>query len=332
MPSPPATAVRVGVTAAVVLLATVGVMIASGEFDAYDFLRAGRRGPSAELVTADFGDRFEIPSAGYDGQQTYAIARTFPDLDAAAAHLDVPRYRLMRILEPALASPAGKGTTLVLALLLLGALGLGLLCGSVADLAARHGRSPLVGYLAAVPAAAPVLVLTVEPLAYGVAFLGLALVDRGRPGRAAVCFAFAALTRETSLVVAAAAAVGLWVKGRRRAALGVAAPAVALTAAWYVVLGALVDPAWPDMTQILGILDVPGDRAMLGLVVIALSALGAWWWRAVPHVWPIAAVFGLWVLVDKPDIIEWLALPRVSIPGIVLGLAGPSTRSPVRVA
>jgi hypothetical protein len=274
-------------------------------------------------VRDDFGDRFEIPGDGYDGQQTYAIARTFPDLDEAARHLDVPRYRLMRILQPALAAPGGEGTPLVIALLLLGVVGLGLLCGAVADLAARHGRSPAVGYLAAIPALAPVLVLTVEPLAYGLALVGLACVDRRRLGVAAACFVAAALTRETSLVVVAGAAVGLVAVRRPLDAVAVASPAFVLTAAWYLVLGEVVDPAWPDMTRVLGLLDVPVSRTLLGLAVIVVCVAGAWWWRDTPHVWPIALVFGAWVLVDKPDIVEWLALPRVSIPGLVLGLAGP---------
>lgn len=323
-PSP----VRVGVTATLVVLLTVTVLMATGAFDTFDFILAGRTGPSADLIRHDFGDRFEIPGAGYDGQQTYAVARTFPHVTRAARYLDTPRYRLLRIVQPMLARPAGRGGTLVLALVVLGALGLGLLCGAVGDLAARHGRHSAVGYLAAIPAIAPVLTLTVEPLAYGIAFFGLALFDRRRVALAAACMVVAALTRETALVVAAGAGAGLVVQQRTLAAVRDAAlltvPAAVAVIAWFLALGELVDPRWPDMTRLVGLLDVPPSRVALGVAVIAISLAGAWWWRTTPY-WPIALAFGLWVLVDNPDIVEWLALPRVSIPSIALGLAGPAT-------
>jgi hypothetical protein len=323
-PSP----LRIGVTAALVVLLTVTALMATGMFDAFDFLRAGRTGPSADLIRRDFGDRFEIAGSGYDGQQTYAVARTFPHVPRAEPYLDTPRYRLLRIVEPMVARPAGRGDTLVLALVGWGALGLGLLCGAVADLARRHGRNPAVGYLAAIPAIAPVLTLTVEPLAYGLAFAALCLFDRRRMAPAAVCTVAAVLTRETALVVAVGAAVGLVHQRRTKGAVRDAAilvvPALAALTTWFLVLGELVDPRWPDMTRVLGLLDVPPSRVALGVTVIAVSLLGAYWWRTTPY-WPVALAFALWVLVDNPDIVEWLALPRVSIPGIALGLAGPAT-------
>lgn len=322
-PSP----LRVGITATVVVLVTVAALMATGAFDAFDFLRAGRTGPSADLVRRDFGDRFEIPGAGYDGQQTYAVARTFPHVTRAEPHLDTPRYRLLRIVEPMLARPAGRGSTLVLALVVWGAVGLGLLCGAVADLAGRHGRHPALGYLAALPSITPVLTLTVEPLAYGFAFVGLALLDRRRVALAAACMVAAALTRESALVVAVGVAAGVVVeRWAIRDAIALVVPAALAVASWFFVLGRLVDPRWPDMTRVLGILDVPPSRAALGVAVIALCLAGAWWWRSTPY-WPIALAFGLWVLVDNPDIVEWLALPRVSIPGLVLGLAGPARQA-----
>ena len=320
---PTQSTVRIGITAALVVLTTVVVLMATGVFDAFDLILAGRAGPSAEVIREDFGDRFEIRGEGYDGQQTYAIARDFPDLEAAESALDTPRYRLMRIVEPALAAPAPHGTPLVLALLLWGLVGLGVLCGAVADLAGRHGRSPSVGYLAAVPAIAPALTLTVEPLAFGLAFAGIALADRRRMGAASACMVAAALTRETALVVALGAGFGLLLRGRWRDAALLTLPAAASVGGWYLYLGTVVDPAWPDMTMFLGLRHVPQSRVALAAAVIALSLAGAWWWRRVPLAWPVALAFGMWVLLDKPDIVEWLALPRVSIPGIVLGLAGP---------
>jgi hypothetical protein len=302
----------------------MAVLLAGNVFDPFDLLLAGRTGPSAALIEKDFSQPFEYRGAGFDGQQTYAIARMFPDLEGTQAYLDVPRYRLMRILQPALASPAGRGTPLVLALLGLSIVGLGLLSGSVADLADRHGRSPVVGYLAVIPALAPTIVLTVEPLAYGLAFVGVALADRRRFLPAAALFCLAALTRETAVVVAAAVAAGLLLSGQIRGAFVVGLPPAVVTAAWFLFLGTQVDPAWPHMTEALGLLYVPPSRIALGVAVFAISLAGAWWWRRTPVMWPIGYVFAVWVLIDKPDIVEWLSLPRVSIPGLALGLCGPA--------
>jgi hypothetical protein len=302
----------------------MAVLMAANVFDPFDLLLAGRTGPSAGLVARDFTEPFEYPGKGFDGQQTYAIAREFPHVRRAEQYLDVPRYRLMRILQPALAAPAGRGNALVLTLLGISIVGLGLLAGSLADLAQRHGRPPVMGYIAALPALAPVLVLTVEPLAYGLAFAGVALADRRRFVPAAVMFCLAALTRETAVVVAGAVATGLWLSGERRGSAIVALPPAIVTFSWFLALGALVDPRWPHMTQLLGMLDVPPSRIALGVAVFAISLAGAWWWRRTPVMWPIGYVFAVWVLIDKPDIVEWLSLPRVSIPGLAPGLCGPA--------
>jgi hypothetical protein len=52
-----------------------------------------------------------------------------------------------------------------------------------------------------------------------------------------------------------------------------------------------------------------------------LAVLAAWWWRDVPVAWPVAAVFGAWILAYTPETSDWLALPRAAAPALVLGLA-----------
>jgi hypothetical protein len=79
---------------AVATLLAIGALIGSGVLEAHQLVTPGGQGPSAEVMRADFGpDAVDPEATGYDGQQTYAIARHFPDLDAAAAHTDSAWYR-----------------------------------------------------------------------------------------------------------------------------------------------------------------------------------------------------------------------------------------------
>jgi hypothetical protein len=138
-------------TSAAALGAACAALLATGTRSAASFLDPGGLGPSAAIICRDFGPA-AVPAGqtGYDGQRFYAVARFFPDLTRAAHYLDAPHYRLLRIGAPALASVAGRGTALVVALLALNVLGVGLAVGALADLARRHGRPAWIGY-AAVP-------------------------------------------------------------------------------------------------------------------------------------------------------------------------------------
>src|SRR5205085_2289525 len=89
-------------------------------------LEPGRAGPSAAAFAHDFPNVVLPPGAGHDGQMFYAIARQpmHPN-DAARTLGPNPRYRLQRIVFPALAwalHPSGGGDGLVWALVIVSVL------------------------------------------------------------------------------------------------------------------------------------------------------------------------------------------------------------------
>jgi hypothetical protein len=315
-----------GLTSAAALGTACAVLLGTGTRSAVSFLDPGALGPSAAIIRRDFGSA-AVPAGrtGYDGQQFYAIARFFPHLSRAAHYLDAPRYRLLRIGAPALASVAGRGTGLVVALLVLNVLGVGLAVGALADLARRHGRPAWIGY-AAVPALLEGLtVSTPEPLAVGLAMTALCAADRGRHGRAVVLLVASALVRESGAVVAVAAVAGL-VLSRPRPRWTVAAlylvPALVVVA-WSEALGWIVGGSTLVTQRVapLGLLGASGPSIALGLGALLLAAVGAWAWRDVAVLWPVAAIFGAWILVFTADTSDWLALPRAAAPALVLGVS-----------
>ncbi len=167
------------------------------------------------------GEKFDpahgVAELGYDGQFAYQIAI---DPGGAAPYLDNPPYRYQRILYPilaralALGSPAAIPWTLILINLV--SIVLGTLAAEL--LLARRGFSRW--YALAYGLFAGLLMslrldLT-EPLAFALAQWGVLLFDRGRLWRSLPFFALAALTRELTLMFAAACAVSLLTAGRKR--------------------------------------------------------------------------------------------------------------------
>lgn len=315
---------RVGIRAAALLGAALATALASGVVQPVDLLLPGREGPAAALIRRDFPGTAFRNEVGFDGQQYYALARFFPHLDRAAPWLDDPQIRSQRILQPALGRLGGRGAGVVYVFVALGVLGVGLAVGGLAALAAAAGRSPSLGYAAAVPLVVPVLLSTPEPLAYGCALAGCALAARGRVAPAAAMLGAGALARESAALVAVAATVGLWRRGHRCGALVCVAAPLALLATWQaVVRRALADVTRPYARQVqpLGLLHADPVNLALALGAITVFAWAAWRWRSAPPVAALAAVFAASVLALAPRNLGPLALTRTMAPAEALALA-----------
>lgn len=315
-------AARVGIRVAIVLAAALTVMLLTGAIEVVDLITPGGQGPSAAVIREDFG-RGAVPEdrTGYDGQQFYAIARDFPDLKAAAVQLDAPRYRLLRIVAPAVASLGGSGAPVVLLLVAINVAGAGLACWALAALCADRGWSPSLGSLAVVPVLFGIVGSTADPISLGFGLAALLAASRGRHLLAIAVFVVAALTREQIAAMSLGAAAGLFLAGERRwLLLGYAAP-VAAIAGWYVILGEIVGGTLPDRFDVLAMFSTGAEGLIVALSSLVISLWGAWAWRSVPVAWPVALGFGLWILVYFHGTFDLQALPRTTSPSLALGLA-----------
>lgn len=317
-----ASARQVGVRVAIVIAAALAVMLLTGAVRVVDLITPGGQGPSAAVIREDFGPG-SVPEdrTGYDGQQFYAIARDFPDLKAAAQHLDAPRYRLLRIAAPAVASLGGTGTPVVLLLVAINVAGAGLACWALAVLCADRGWSPSLGSLAVVPVIFGIVGSTADPISLGLGLAALVAASRGRHGLAIAVFILAALTREQVAAMSVGAAAGLFVAGERRWLLvGYAAP-VGAVVGWYLILGTIVGGTFPDRFDWLAMFSTGAEGLIVALAALAISFWGAWAWRSVPVAWPVALGFGLWIFVYFHGTFDLQALPRTTAPSLALGLA-----------
>jgi hypothetical protein len=132
---------------AVLCVAVLGLallaLLVSGALQVHQLVTPGGQGPSAQVIAEDFGaNAIDPETTGYDGQQSYAIARAFPDLDAAAEHTDSPRYRMLRILPAVVAAPLPAGAPTALGLLAVNLVGFGLTVCAGARILDRQGVSP----------------------------------------------------------------------------------------------------------------------------------------------------------------------------------------------
>lgn len=282
---------------------------------------------SAPLIEKDFAGRSLPSGIGFDGQQVYAIARFFPDIRAASPYLTNPRYRLHRIVQPALASVGGTGDSIVVILLLSGIAGCAFAAAAVADIEARRGSISIAGYLVALLLVPSVASTTNEPLAAGVGLLALALVDRGRWLPAAFLLTVAVLTRETALVFVFAAAVALLAVRRvPAAAVVVAIPAGALFA-WAAHLRAVFPgQQLPKSTGFFDFVDLSSTVRIVVVVSVFVCAIGAVLWRDVVVLWTVCAVFAVASLFFHDEIYNevypLLGVPRVVSVALGLGIAG----------
>ncbi|MEQ6901140.1 hypothetical protein [Nocardioides sp. YIM 152588] len=219
---PPRTGTRPTVTPALVAaavlaayLAFVGARLAVFDGDPSAFVAAGDgvtdpgTAPDGLLVTPGVD--------GYDGQAYYRLARS--PLTEAVSDLGItfrrPAYWQARIGYPATAwvlSGGGRGGAVPVALLAVNLAAVAVIALLAAALARDAGRSPWWG---AVPALWPGYLVGVgqdlsEPLAGALLLAALLALRRDRPLPATVLLLLAALTRETTLVVALAVlAVGM---------------------------------------------------------------------------------------------------------------------------
>lgn len=317
-------ALGLGLRAAVFVGAILAVVQLSGAVHPVDLLAPGRDGQGAEVMVEDFGVEAIPDRLPFDGQYIYVTARLLPDWEAINDQIYEARYRTVRILHPLLASPFGAGVPLVLALQLWNLVGVAMLTAGLADLLGRHGHSPGLA-LWAPPACALALILTTsEPLAFGLALAGLALVDRDRLVGGVALLALGGLTRESALTIAAAAAIVLWTRGRRGKAPLVLAGAVAPTALWWTYVQTVMSDSRIPLTPF-GIVNLT-DRwsvdiaaSVLALLLIAVSVVA--WWDVPPLRW-VALGFAAWLPLYEQYAFKLVGLPRLSLPSIALGLAG----------
>ena len=317
-------AVRLGALTSLLLLFTLGGLMVVGAFDPVQMLLPGEKGAGGSVMVEDFGNERIPDGYSYDGQQYYLAARHFPDIEAAGDVMGGPRYRLLRIGLPALASPAGEGTGVVLLLIGWNIVGTGLAVGSLADLARRHGRPARVGAAAGMALALPLLLTTAECLAFGLGFFALALAHRGRLVWALLALAAAGLTRETALTFAAGM-LALWVVERRiRAVLALPLAALPLLI-WRLHLHRSLPDGEESVLGFFELLDIghrPVPDQVITVAVLFLGAAAVVHWRDAVIVSPVAFAFLVWFLAYEYNTYDWRALLRVSAPLVALGLAG----------
>jgi hypothetical protein len=182
------------------------------------------------------------PGNGYDGQWFLGLAYDPALGQRLASSFDMPRYRAGRPLQSVAGwlLAGGRAGAVPVGLLAVGPLAVALGSAATGRLVAAWGRSPWWGLsFALVPGVVVgVAFATAEPLALALAALGLSLVLDRRPVPAGLAFAGAALTKESYLAFAVAAAAWLALGGgRRRARLAGAAavvvPGLVLLGLWW---------------------------------------------------------------------------------------------------
>lgn len=178
---------------------------------------------------------------GYDGQFVYIIAKNPAEAGAYMARGgDVPAYRFQRALLPALGRLLAFGSADALPWSLLGVNVLALAAGTAVleVLLTSYGVSRwyALSYALSLGALGAARLTLPEPLAYGLALIGLLLTRRDQPLWSAFAFALAALAKETTLIIAAGC--GLYLLLNRRPFTAVVFGLITLLpfAAWQIVL------------------------------------------------------------------------------------------------
>lgn len=315
---------RVGGLTLLACLLWIGVQLVLEGGQPISLMYPGDRSAAAPLVAERFGDDVLMEeSTGYDGTAFWAIATELPDLDGAAEHVSEPRYRLQRILTPALASFAGDHQGPAVVLLLVGALGTAIGAAALADLGVRHGRPAWVGYTFFFPLVFAVAWGTSEPAAFGASIAGVALADRGRIGWATLAFTLGAFAREPVALMALAVAGGLVLSRQEplRRVLPLLVPS-ALVGAWMWWLASEFPAAPnPDRLDPFGLVAAGGTGVLLGLLVVGAGLVTAWCWRDVPAVWPIGLLFVLFTLTYGDAVFRFQVMYRASAPVLAFALA-----------
>lgn len=142
---------------------------------------------------------------GYDGEHIYYIARYGFD---AEPYIDRPAYRMQRILLPALGALTAFGNVewIPISVLFWNLLIVATSIWFFTDLLQSLNVSAwyVVGYGLALSILGSVRLSLTEPMAYGLAIIGIWLMNKDHWMQAAVIFAAAALAKESSLIFPAA--------------------------------------------------------------------------------------------------------------------------------
>ena len=174
---------------------------------------------------------------GYDGQFAYQIAR---DPANGWTKTDVPAYRYQRIGYPLAARVLALGNIDLIPWMLIAINVIALAAGTwcTEEILAHYGASRWYALAYGLNAGTLMgvrLDLT-EPLAYGLAQAGVLLLLKNRSNAAAMAFALAALTKETTLMFAAGAVLALAAQRDWRQAIKVSVIAVTPFVIWQVIL------------------------------------------------------------------------------------------------
>jgi len=235
-------------------------------------------------------------TTGYDGQFAYYIAR---DPAGAAACLDVPAYRMQRILLPLLGRLLSLGQPVLIPWAFVAINGAALVASTalLEDLLHAEGASRWFalsyGLFAGVFMA--VRLSTAEPLAYGLVIAAIWLEQRSRAWESALALALAIFAKETTALFAAGYIL-FYALNRRwcdmaRVALVAGVPLAAWQIALYAWLGAFGAGSGGALAT--GFEIVP----LLGLVRIAIEGgLGVFLLVGVLFALPVAALPALWGL------------------------------------
>lgn len=155
-------------------------------------------------------DAHEYTARGYDGEFVYFLARYGL---ASEPYLDVPAYRAQRILLPVLGGILAFGQTplLVWSLLIVNLVALGAGTYLLEELLEAHKarRWIALGFGLSLGMFGAARLTTTETLAYALALGGLYLMERNRWQWAALVFALALLSKETTIFFPAAYGVYL---------------------------------------------------------------------------------------------------------------------------
>ncbi len=318
------TPTRVAVRAVLLVTVILAALELSGAVRPVDLLSPASEGQGSDIIIRDFGSTRIREKDPFDGQYIYVTARLLPDLDAISDRIYESDYRLVRILHPLLASPAPAGNATILLLQLWDVLGVGMFVWALADLLQRYGFEPGWAMAGTAACAFSLAFTTSEPLAFGLAMAGLALLDRNRLVAATALLALGGLTRESALTFAVAAAALLVMRHRRLLAGAVLLVAILPTAAWWAYVQSITETSRLPAGG-LGILHLTSQwwpfvaTSLIVLALIAISVVA--WWDVPPLRW-LALGFAAWIPVYEKYSFTAASFPRLSLPSVALGIAG----------
>jgi hypothetical protein len=266
--------VAVVAVVAAAYLAFVGARLVVFEVDPSGFVTAGDR--TTDVTSAPDSLLVTTGTRGYDGQAYFRLARDplTDEVTADGITFTRPAYWQTRIGYPAAAwviSAAGQASLVPGAMLLLNLLAVLVIVFLAARLARLFGRSPWWG---AVPAFWAGYVVGVgqdltEPLAGALLLGSLYAIRVGRFGTATLALVAAALTRETTLVLAVAVLLASVVGSHRRGVVGPPRWVGGIPLVVYAGWRCWVRARWSDQVP-----DPPSDNPLRAPVTALLDYVG----------------------------------------------------------